>query len=275
MKIFQIDIWEIFLKKSPYLYMKMPSFVIKWLARLICQDRINKYFRLNASLTGIALMEKVVRDSRLTICLKGMKNLPIDDNKQYIFVSNHPLGGLDGICLSAILGKHYNGKIKCLVNDILFFIDPLRDIFVPVNKFGRQTKTVVNGLNEVFASKNQIITFPAGICSRRVKGCIRDLEWKKMFILKSIEYRRDVIPIYFKASNSCVFYITAFIRKLLGIKFNIEMLLLPREMFKAEGSEFSIYFGNPIPWQTFDLSKTALQWANEVKNKVYAIPLHT
>lgn len=270
MKVFQIDIWDFFLKKFPELYMKMPAFVIKWLAQFICQNQLNEYFRLNSDFTGIAFMENVIRDSCITLHLKGIENLPVN-SEHCIFVSNHPLGGLDGICLAAILGKRYNGNIRCLVNDILYFIEPLRDIFIPVNMYGKQNRNSVIFLNEAFASNNQIIAFPAGICSRKIKGKIRDIEWKKMFISKAIEYCRNIVPIYFEAANSCLFYIIADIRKQLGIKFNLEMLLLPREMFKKFGSELTIHFGKSISWQTFDSSKTALQWANEVKNRVYTM----
>ncbi|BAG83713.1 MAG: 1-acyl-sn-glycerol-3-phosphate acyltransferase [Candidatus Azobacteroides pseudotrichonymphae] len=269
-EVFQIDVWEIFLRKFPDLYMKTPAFIIKWFARLVCQNQLNAYFRSNAYFTDIAFMENAVYNSRITLHLKGMENLPVD-SKRCVFVSNHPLGGLDGICLSAILGRKYNGNIRYLVNDILYFIEPLRGIFIPINKYGTQTRNGVNKLNEAFDSDNQIITFPAGICSRKIKGKIRDIEWKKMFISKAIKYNRDVVPIYFEAANSCLFYIIAGIRRRLGIKFNVEMLLLPREMFKSLGSEFAIHFGQPIPWQTFDSSKTALQWANDVKNRVYAM----
>jgi len=169
------------------------------------------------------------------------------------------------------LGRYYNGNIRYLVNDILYFIEPLRDIFIPINRYGRQTKNVVNILNKVFDSQSQVITFPAGMCSRKINGKIMDLEWKKMFVIKAIKHCRDVVPIYFEATNSCLFYTISDFRKRIGIRFNVEMLLLPREMFKAFGSEFTVHFGKPIAWQTFDLSKTALQWENEVKKMVYSM----
>ncbi|GHT87617.1 glycerol acyltransferase [Bacteroidia bacterium] len=213
-------------------------------------------------------MENMIRNFNIKLQLQGTENLPASGH-QCIFASNHPLGGMDGICLSAVLGEKYDGHIRYLVNDILYFIEPLQDIFVPINKHGAQAKSAVTSLHEAFASGNQIITFPAGLCSRKTKGVIHDPRWKKMFISKAVEYQRDVVPVYFEARNSNFFYNLANIRTKSGLKFNLEMLLLPREMLMKKNAAFTIYFGKPISWQTFDSSKTPQQWADEVESTVY------
>ena len=264
--IFQLSVKEILRAKAPKLHKKIPEFVITLLSKLICQDKVNELLRKNAHVTGVDFMQNLVSDFQLQLHLKGVENLP---DTPCIFASNHPLGGLDGICLSAILGEHYHKKVRYLVNDILYFLKPLQDIFIPINKHGSQAKSAVFSLHEAFVSDNQIITFPAGLCSRKTKGIIRDPKWKKMFITKAIEYQRDIIPVYFEAQNSKTFYTVANLRKKLGIRFNIEMLLLPSEMFKSKGSTFTIYFGKPIPWQAFDASHTPKQWAQQVENQIY------
>lgn len=267
-KVFQIDIREILRSKAPRWYKKIPGFFISGLEKLICLDKINELIRNNADVTGVDFMENMIRDFGINLQLKGENNLP-EFNRKCIFVSNHPLGGLDGICLSAVLGKKYHKHIQYIVNDILYFIVPLQEIFVPINKHGNQAKEAIAALNEAFVSDNQIITFPAGLCSRETDGVIKDLPWKKMFISKAIEYQRDVVPVYFEATNSRLFYKIANIRKRLGFKFNLEMLLLPREMFKAQGATFVIHFGKPIPWSTFNTFKSPQQWANMVEEIVY------
>ena len=270
-QVFQINIQEVIQKKAPKAYKKIPQFLINAFARFICQDKINTVLINNRDLTGVDFMEATLKnDFNITLHIKGEENLPDFDTK-CIFASNHPLGGLDGICLSALLGKHYNKQIVYLVNDILYFIKPLQNIFIPINKHGAQGKGAAATLNKMFASDKQVITFPAGLCSRKTNGVITDPEWKKMFITKAIEYKRDVVPVYFKAKNSSSFYRIANIRKRLGIKFNIEMLFLPREMFRARNSTFVVSFGKPISWQTFDSSKTPQQWADWMKDKVYSI----
>ena len=268
--IFQVNVREILRSKAPAIYKKIPGIVVRLLAKIICQNQLNAILRENASLslTGVPFLENMLHifDTRLQV--HGIENLPPAD-RRCIFASNHPLGGMDGACLSVILGKHYEGRIRYLVNDVLYFVEPLQDIFVPINKYGAQAKTAVSLLHEAFNSDNQIITFPSGICSRKTKGIIRDPQWRKMFISKAIEYQRDVVPVYFEAKNSNFFYRLANIRTALRIKFNIEMLFLPREMLKKRKAVMSVYFGKPIPWKTFDSSKTLQQWAKEIENKVY------
>ena len=266
--IFQINLHEIVKAKAPKAAKKIPGFVIDWLAKLICQEPLNQFLRANGTATGIDFMNNAVEYFNIHLEIKGENNIPDFDTK-CIFASNHPLGGMDGICLSSYLGNRYNKHICYLVNDILYFIEPLQDIFVPINKHGGQGREAAKILNDAFQSRNQIVTFPAGLVSRKTKGVICDPEWKKMFISKAIEYKKDVVPVYFDAKNSNLFYNIANIRKKLGIKFNIEMLFLPRELFKAMNSTFTIYFGKPIPWQTFDSSKSPQQWADWVKQIVY------
>ena len=269
--VFQIDLNRIIRSKAPG--RKIPQWLINGLSYLICQDKLNDFLQYNGTDTGVKTMQKAVQYFNLDLQIEGWENIP-QTGETFIFASNHPLGGLDGICLSAILGEKFEGKIKYLVNDLLYFIQPLKPIFVPINKHGGQAKEGAQAIGNAFASDNQIITFPAGLCSRKQKGKICDPEWKKMFIIKSIEYKRDIIPVFFTARNSNFFYRLAKIRKNFKIKFNIEMLFLPREMFKAKNSKFTIRFGKPIPWQTFDSSKSPQGWAEEVKKIVYQMDTH-
>ncbi|GHT60834.1 glycerol acyltransferase [Bacteroidia bacterium] len=267
-KFFHIDVQEIIDTKAPKTAKKIPKFVVKGLAKLINQEGVNEFLKYNGDAQGVDFMNNAVKYFDIKLQVVGENNLP-DIGTKCIFASNHPLGGMDGVCLSAYLGNRYNGQIKYLVNDILYFLKPLRNIFVPVNKHGAQNRSAARILNEVLNSGDQIITFPAGLCSRKNKDVICDLEWKKMFIVKAIEHKRDIVPVYFEGENSNWFYNLANIRKKAGIKFNLEMLLLPRELFRAKGSTFTIYFGERIPWQTFDSSKSPQQWADWVKQIVY------
>ena len=270
-KHFYIDVQEILHAKAPETAKKIPSFVIKVLSKIIHQDEINQFLKVNEGVTGVDLMNNSVDFFNLKFNIAGEENIP-DFSRKCIFASNHPLGGADGICLSSFLGNRYDHNIKYIVNDILYFIKPLQSIFVPVNKHGEQGRNAAKMLNEVFASDNQILTFPAGLCSRKIKGKIYDLEWKKMLIVKAIEYKRDIVPVYFEAKNSNFFYNIANLRRLFRIKFNIEMLFLPHELFKVKRAKnmiFTIYFGKPISWQTFNSSKSPQQWTDWVKQTVY------
>ena len=181
------------------------------------------------------------------------------------------LGGLDGIILAYVIGREYDGRIRLLVNDILTFIEPLRELFLPVNKTGAQGKMNVERMNEFYQSGLHLITFPSGKCSRKIHGCIIDPEWKKNFIVKAVELRRDVVPIHFEGRNSNFFYNLARLRTALGIKANLEMLYLADEFFRQRGAHFRLSIGQPIPWQTFDRSRTPSQWAEWVKGVCYGL----
>lgn len=268
-KPFLIDLDKVLETKAPKLHKRIPTFIINYIKRKVHVDELNHILTIYADDKGVDFMNSVVDYFGLTLKIKGLENIPNDG--RFIFASNHPLGGLDGICLSSVIGNKYNKNIKYIVNDILYYIENLKPIFLPINKHGAQARQAMQDTTDAFASDNQIITFPAGMCSRKQKGVIIDLEWKKSFIQKAIESKRDVVPIYFEARNSNFFYKFANIRKKLGIKFNIEMIFLPDEMFKNKGQTFEITFGNPIPHSTFDKSKTASQWADYVKDIAYKL----
>ncbi len=267
---FRIDVDNILKAKASKQYHIIPRFLINYLKRTLHQDDINGILSRNQGLEGVDFMHALVdKEFHLRLKIHGEENIP--EQGKFTFASNHPLGGLDGICLSAFLGEKYDGKIKYLVNDVLYFIDPLKPIFVPINKYGAQAKESAKAINDAYASDNQVITFPAGLCSRKIKGKIIDLEWMKSFIIKSVEFQRDIIPVHFEGRNSNFFYNFANFRKASGLKFNIELIRLPDEMFKNSHREFTITFGKPIPWQTFNKSKTPQEWAQYVKDVVYTL----
>lgn len=264
-----LDLDKILGEKAPRLYARMPRFVLNYIKRKVHIDELNEILTVYADDYGVDFMKSVVDYFGLNLVVEGLDRL--DTQKRYVFASNHPLGGLDGICLSAIIGGRFDGKIKYLVNDVLYFIKNLQSIFVPVNKYGAQAKDKALALNAAYASDNQIITFPAGLCSRRVDGEIIDLPWHKSFIQKAVEYQRDIVPVFFDGKNSTFFYKFANFRKWLGIRFNIELFFLPDEMFKNKNQTFTIRFGEPVSWERFTSEKPIQAWTEEIRNGVYAL----
>jgi putative hemolysin len=265
--ITQIDIKQVLRQKAPSAARKIPGFMVDYLIRTVHQDELNEILRRYHDKDGVAFMQELIGYFDLNLELVNEENIPAEG--RYIFASNHPLGGLDGICLSAIIGGRFDGKIRYLVNDLLLYLSNLRSIFVPINKHGAQGKKNAELIEKAYASDNQIITFPAGLCSRKQNGKIQDTEWKKSFIQKAVEYRRDIVPVFFEGRNSNFFYCLANMRKALGIKMNYEMIYLPDEMFKSKHKTYSIHFGKTIPWQTFDSSRKPAEWAEWVKEIVY------
>ena len=269
---FRIDIDKVVRDKAGDKARYVPRFVLSWLKKTIHQDWINKFIEQEGDKQGVEWLEDCMRYLEVDVKIEGKENLPSPtDGRFYTFVSNHPLGGLDGISLGAILGRHYEGKVKYLVNDLLMHLHGLAPLFIPINKTGKLSRNFPQMVEAGFKSDNHIIMFPAGLCSRRNHGVIRDLEWKKTFITKSVETQRDIVPIHFGGQNSDFFYRLVNICKRLGIKFNLAMLYLPDEMYKNTGKTFTVKIGKPIPWQTFDKSKTATERATYVQDIVYKL----
>lgn len=269
--VFLIDIDKVLKEKAPDKAKYIPRFVVSYLKHIVHQDELNEMLTELGDLQGVDFAKRTLELLDNKIVVHGAENLP-SDGRFYTFVSNHPLGGADGLALGAVIGEHYQGKIKFLVNDLLMNLHGLAPFFIPINKTGKQSKDFPRRVEAGFASKeNQLIMFPAGICSRKQNGVIKDLPWKKTFVTKSVEYQRDVVPIYFDGRNSDFFYNLANACKWLGIKFNIAMLYLADEMLKNRHKTFNVTIGKPIPWQTFDHSKTPSEWAQFVKEIVYKL----
>ncbi|MBQ8365098.1 MAG: 1-acyl-sn-glycerol-3-phosphate acyltransferase [Bacteroidaceae bacterium] len=267
--IIQIDIDAILAAKAGKKARFVPRFLISYLKKIVHQDEVNEFLRINHDKRDLDFIDAFMKYFNNSFDIKGLENLP--DDGRFTFVSNHPLGAQDGLGLAYILGRKYEGKIKLLVNDLLMNIPHISSFWVPINKTGKQARNFPQQVNAAFESDNNIVMFPAGICSRKRNGIIRDLEWKKTFITKSIQTQRDIIPIHFEGQNSEFFYRLANINKMLGLKFNIAMLYLSDEMFKNRNKTFKVTIGKPIPWQTFDNSKKPAEWAQYVKELVYTL----
>ncbi len=267
-----IDIDNILESKMGARKKYVPRPLVAWLKHIVHQDEVNEFLWQTRGITGVEWLEECVKYLDMTLEVTGSENLPRkDDGRLYTFVSNHPLGGQDGVALGAIIGKHYDGHFRYLVNDLLMNLPGLAPLCIPINKTGSQSRSFPAMVEQGFRSDNHILMFPAGICSRRHGGVIRDIDWKKTFISKSVEYRRDVVPIHFGGRNSDFFYRLANFSDKYVKKVNIAMLFLADEMYKNVHKTFRVAIGKPIPWQTFDKSRTPAQWAQYVKDIVYEL----
>jgi putative hemolysin len=263
-----IDIREVIKGKSPNSAGKIPGFVYRWLKRILHLDEVNQFLAVHNNDRGIDFLDSAVSLLNIRFVYHNEDRLPKEGRN--IYVSNHPLGGLDGMLILQYINKNI-GYCRNLSNDFLMNLKPMSEFFVPVNKVGGQGKDTLKKIEQLYNSNDNIMIFPAGLCSRKINGKIVDLEWQKHFIQKSIQYGINVVPIYFEGRNSSFFYNLANIRKFLKIKLNIEMMYLADEMFKHRNKTFHIYFGNPIPYQTFDKTKTHKEWAAEVKRATYEL----
>lgn len=259
---------ELIAGKSPRLAKFIPSFVYRYITRILHLEELNHFLEKNGGKSGMEFVNTAVEDFNVTERVHNIENIP--DSGQFIFASNHPLGGFDSLLLMRNVNKKL-GKFKFLANDILLKIPQLAPVFVPVNKHGGHAREVARLLSESYNSDEQILIFPSGLASRKIKNKVIDLEWKKHFVTKSIQHKRDIIPVFISGQNSERFYRVAKIRKFLRMKWNLEMFFLVDETMKHRDSEIHLYFGDPIPYTTFDNSKTHQEWAQWVKDRVYGL----
>ena len=261
-----INIENIVKNSSSKLLKRLPNFIIKIIGKIIKQDEINEILSEFKEYEGIPFLEKVIKKLNINVEIEGIKNLP--DNKKVFFVANHPFGILDGLLITSIVGKKY-GVLKAIGNDVFTHIPQLKPLIVNVSVFNKSPREYYIELNKIYASNIPITHFPAGFVSRISKGKIRDKKWEKSFIKKAISNQRNVIPIRFYGKNSHLFYTVFLLRKILHIKTNIELILLPRELFKKQNKTVKIKIMKPISYKSFDKSKSHLEWAEKIKRQVY------
>lgn len=267
-KVKPIDIRKVFQEKNPKLARFIPGFVYNYITRIVHINDINEILENYGELEGIEFVHQIVKHFDVKERVIGLENIPKEG--RFIFAANHPLGGFDGLLLMSNVNKLL-GDVRFLVNDVLMNIPQLESVFVPINKQGGHSRDIAKIVHEQYQSDAQILIFPSGYASRKIDGRITDMEWKKHFIQKAIQYQRDVIPVHVSGRNSNFFYRLANLRKRLRLKWNLEQFFLPDETFSHRGQEFTISFGKPIPWTSFDKSKNHKEWADDVRDKVYAM----
>jgi len=264
-----IDIDKILKDKNPRINRFIPKFLIRYLKKVIHQNELNYIIEHYNNLYGLDFNAAVLDDYfHIKTTATGQDNIP--KGGRFILVANHPIGGVDGMLFMQEAGRVF-GPTKSIINDILLNIKNLSPLFVGVNKHGSTSRSVFEEMNKTFLSDDQILIFPAGMASRKTKGMIRDLEWKKTFISQAVKYQRDIIPVHISGKLSNFFYIFANIRKFLGIKANLEMLFLSDETFKQKNKDFKITFGKPISYKTFDKSMSPREWAQSVRDHIYLL----
>lgn len=275
----RIDLDEVLRQRLPRLSRFIPRFAVEWMKRTICQDELNRILDENAGLEGADFARGALKSLGITVEPQFEERLPSPENRRVLYVSNHPLGGLDGMALIDYVQRRHGGNVYFVVNDLLSAVKPLEKVFLPVNKFGKQTREAVKAVDEAFAGNDPVIMFPAGLVSRlrrvpymgKKRKLVSDLPWNKMFVNKAHHYKRDIIPIFFSGKNSKKFYRMANLRRRLGIKFNFEMIYLPGEMVRMADSSLTISFGVPLSWEMLTPGRDAAGCAASVRASVYHI----
>lgn len=268
-----IDVDAVLRQRAPGVRRLMPGFVVRWLERVICQREMNDMLDYAAGKEGAEFSRAVLEHLDIRVDVEGADNLPSPSHRRVTIVSNHPLGGLDGLALITWATDYWGGQVKFVVNDLLMAVEPLQGVFVPINKHGAQSRHASSTLEEAMDADDPVIIFPAGLVSRRGKGGeIKDLEWRKMFLTKSRQKGRDIIPVHFNGRNSSFFYKFAQLRKKSGLRFNIEMVRLPREIFLSTGRTYTITIGKLIPHSELPVGSGVTGYIQKIKEYVYSLP---
>lgn len=255
---------------GPKLRKKLPRFAINFLKRRLHQDQVNEAIMGANPYHGAGFFDEALKYLNITYRTRGEEKL--DKDKKYIFVCNHPLGGPEALIIGSVFHRLYGEGFQVPVTPIMANLKPLAEFFTPVNNLSsKQSRDLGERIAKMFNSDQQVVVFPAGLCARKIKGKITEMPWKKMFVTQARRYERDVVPVHMSGHNSKWYFFLCKLSKFLRLKINIGMLFLVDELFKQRGNEFVITFGEPVPYTTFDKSKTDLQWAAEMQERVKAL----
>ena len=263
-----IDVEKVIGDKNPTLLRRLPRFVLSYLKKILHQDEVNRIIADNEGVTGVQFCHNVIKEFNITASIDGIENAPKTGG--VTFASNHPLGGMDALAFIDQF-SHYRSDIKFIANDILLNLEPMRDIFVGVNKHGSTAVPSLKNVDATLASDESVVIFPAGLVSRRKNGVVEDLQWKKTFVTRAKRHNVPIVPVYIDGSLSNFFYRLSNFRERLGIKANIEMLFLVNELFKQKNKTIQITFGKAILASELDDSKKDIEWAEEIKRRTYGL----
>ena len=263
-----INIALIIKNSNSKLLRKLPGFAVGWIAKIIRQKEMNAILDKYSDFEGIDFLDKIIEEFEIKAVFEGFENLP--ENGKCFFVANHPFGLLDGLLLTFIVGSKY-GRLKAIGNDAFMFIPNLRPLVLNVNVFGKNKRKHFIELNKVFSSDVPITHFPFGVVSRISKFRIQDEFWHKSFVTKAIEYERDIVPVRIYGRNSNLFYTIYILRNVFRIKLNIELILLPRELFRKKGETVYVKIGKIIHCSNLAESLSHWEWAQKIRSEVYLI----
>lgn len=208
-------------------------------------SRINKEYEKRRNLPGPEFISSVLKGFEIDYELpeKDLKRIP--KTGPFITISNHPLGGIDGMILMKILLEQRK-DYKVIANFLLHRLDPLKPFIMPVNPFEehKDAKSSLSGIKQAIAHLKEgggLGIFPAGeVSTHREERRIVDKPWEPGAMKLIQKANVPVIPIYFHAKNSPFFY------RLAGLSGILRTAKLPSEMLSQKKRKIRVRIGNPI-----------------------------
>jgi hypothetical protein len=268
-KVARLDLKQLLAERYPK--WKLLGFTMRFVEKMMAVDKINKLFAGTSGTKNMEFIDACMKYLDVRCNVIGEENLPSCETK-LIFASNHPQGGIEAICIASVLGCKYGSKIKFYANEFLCSLEPLKELFVPIYRCKQKSRENLRIINDFYKTDDCIVVFPAGVTSSKTKGKIIDHEWRKSFIVEAVKNRRNVVPLYFQARNSDLFYIIENFRRFVRARINFDVILFGHEFFKQRGKTFTLYIGKPVAWETFDKTKSPKEWASVMQDIVFGLP---
>ena len=267
-KYMLVDIEDAVRKSKNKFVRNLPQPLVNLIRKTIKQDELNAIHYKYKDLWGIDYVKALLFEE-FKVKLNFIGTEKINPDKRYVYVGNHPLGAIDALS-HLLLVYQIHGNVVSPSNELFEYIPNLSPLILGVNVFGQNSKQKAEELNNLFMSDKQVMMFPAGEVSRFLKWKVQDPPWKKTFVTKAVQSKRDIVPVFFDAHNSFWFYFWAKLRQLSGLKMYVETMLLPREMLKQYGMELNVYVLDTVSWQEIKDSKKSHQWwADEIRRRVH------
>lgn len=264
-----IDIQKEIEKKFPKIKEKenvLKKSLLKIAKKIVHEDSINQFLSQNSHLKGFDFVDAVLDyfDFDYTVSSNDLQNIP--STGKVIIIANHPLGGLDALCLLKLVGQ-IRKDVKILANDFLVGFEALHSLMISLDNFkDRQSKESIKKIYEALNNEEAIIIFPAGEVSRATPKGIKDAAWNKGFLNFAKNSNSAILPIFLDAKNSKTFYTISLINK------TFSTLLLSNEMFNKKSKNINIKIGQIIPSENITpkgLNKDFL--VNLYKKHLYAL----
>lgn len=268
----QIDIGVVLQRHYPRAARLVPRQAMEWLRRLLHESEINDFLRSCRGMQPCEVLTAWLERLEVTCEVRWPEGL--DPRGRYMIVANHPFGGLDGVAACEAICRRL-GDVRAIVNDLLMHIGPLRPLWIPVNKSGAQHPEYAQLRDRALKSDVPVLTFPAGLCSRRTRRGVEDTAWRTSFVRLAERYDRTIIPLYVEGTLSERFYRVARLRKALGIRFNFEMVLLCDEMFRQRGAHIVMRAGEPVGAADLAAMADDGERCRMVRRRVYALAANT
>ncbi len=265
----KIDLYQILQKKAPKLFHSKPSFIasviLYFLEKILKIRLINSFLERNGHLKGIDFINALFDELNFIYNISEKSKYRIPAEGKVVVVSNHPLGGLDGLALIKCIYE-IRRDVKIVANDVLSNIENLKDFFLPFDLFNPiGQKDNIKNIEKALANDEIVIFFPAGEVSRMSWRGIRDGKWKKGAIRFAKYANAPILPAFVVAKNSVLFYLLSLLWRRVG------MFLLPRELFKQKNKTITIKFGDLIPISNLDKVVNQKLQLNLLKRHVYRV----